>query len=193
MSGVATLKVRGAKRHFDEMAVDLPLPSQACSPSRRLPPLKRGRCNPPTPRSTVKPSSSSTLCQTPQSYPQSIQIAQNPSSSHQPIITENNDIVNTPKLSQQQLAALAKHCPKRLKRVVERVANGEASLIDKLFSVNDLREIITSVLAQREAELTADFTNTLHDRLAEQFRDFTKFNEDYVSRTLRGRDSAYLS
>lgn len=191
MSGVATLKVRGAKRHFDEMAVDLPLPSQTCSPSRRLPPLKRGRCNPPTPRSTIK-SSSSTLCQTPQSDQQNVQNTQN-LSSHQPIITENNDIPNTPKLSQQELSALAKHCPKRLKRVVERVANGEATLLDKLFSVHDLREIITSVLSQREAELTADFTKTLHDRLAEQFRDFTKFNEDYVSRTLRGRDSAYLS
>lgn len=73
------------------------------------------------------------------------------------------------------------------------MATGQVGAADKVFTVSDLRDIISSVLAEREAKLNEDFARILHERLAEQFRDFTKFNEDYVSRQLRGRDVAYLS
>lgn len=83
--------------------------------------------------------------------------------------------------------------PRRLKRVVEKMAAGTITDKEKIFTVADLREIISSVLAEREAKLSEDFAKILHERLAEQFRDFTKFNEDYVTRQLRGTDLAYLS
>lgn len=73
------------------------------------------------------------------------------------------------------------------------MAGGQVGTGEKVFTVADLRDIINSVLAEREAKLNDDFARILHDRLAEQFRDFTKFNEDYVTRQLRGRDFAYLS
>lgn len=73
------------------------------------------------------------------------------------------------------------------------MSTGHVGTADKVFTVTDLRDIISSVLAEREAKLSEDFARILHERLAEQFRDFTTFNEDYVTRQLRGRDFAYLS
>lgn len=232
MSGVATLKVRGAKRHFDEMAVDLPVASQACSPSRyplRPPPLKRGRCTPSaitTPLRNVKHLnsnnnthnsnniSSSSLANassgvsSPASTPMQKEkpsggIASSSSTSPPSAPTVGNSVragnsSNTNSfqpcaVSTEELAFLARHLPRKLRRVVERLAAGQVSSSELLFSLGDLREVVNSVLAERDVVLADQFNATLNERLAEQFRDFTKFNEDYVSRQLRGTDVAYLS
>lgn len=92
-----------------------------------------------------------------------------------------------------EIATLAQHVPRRLKKVAEKVATGHVTTNEKLFSVNDVRDIVESVLAERESKLKEEFTKVLNERLAEQFRDFTKFNEDFVSRQYRGRDYSYLS
>eukprot|EP00177_Eucheuma_denticulatum_P005339 GFKZ01009699.1.p1 GENE.GFKZ01009699.1~~GFKZ01009699.1.p1 ORF type:complete len:202 (+),score=39.61 GFKZ01009699.1:625-1230(+) len=201
MSGVATLKPR--KRAFDEMNVDLPHPHQACSPARyviRPPPLKRGRCTPSTPTTSSLRIATSTnkQMQTTQHHnvqrhiplPQQSSTPSSPSPSH-----SSSAAPQTPaqRLSPEEIAALSRHVPRRLKRVVEKMASGVIADKDKVFTVADLREIITSVLAEREQKLSEDFAKVLHERLAEQFRDFTKFNEDYVARQLRGKDLAYLS
>lgn len=255
MSGVATLKLRGAKRHFDEMAVDLPVPPQACSPSRyplRPPPLKRGRCAPSpistplrppassvsvavssnTPPSTPTPTTPTLTANTAKnllphlsahnpSSPAVIKYADNnndnndsnndssnidssklsaPSSTpHQPNSPSSPDVAKEASqndrllVSAEDLAALARHLPRRLKRVIERLAAGQVATSERLFTLADLKEIVNSVFDEREAKLREQFTLTLNERLAEQFRDFTKFNEDYVSRQLRGTDLAYLS
>lgn len=195
MSGVATLKPR--KRAFDEMSIDLPGPHQACSPSRfviRPPPLKRGRCTPSTSSSTLR------VASTPPKYSPSQQQQQQhhhqqhiPSSSSNATNNTSSPVPAAQRLSPDEIAALARHVPRRLKRVVEKMAAGTIADKDKVFTVADLREIISSVLAEREAKLSEEFAKILHERLAEQFRDFTKFNEDYVTRQLRGTDLAYLS
>jgi hypothetical protein len=92
-----------------------------------------------------------------------------------------------------EVAAFAQHVPKRLKRVADKVATGQVSPTEKVFSVLDVRDIVESVVAEREAKLKDECTKVLNDRLAEQFRDFTKFNEDFVARQYRGKDYAYLS
>lgn len=92
-----------------------------------------------------------------------------------------------------EVASLAQHVPKRLKRVAERVASGEVSLAERIFNVLDVRDIVESVLSERESKLKEEYTKLLNERLAEQFRDFTKFNEDYVSRQYRSKDCPYLS
>lgn len=97
------------------------------------------------------------------------------------------------RLDEEEAAALARHVPRRLKRVVERVASGAVGPAEKVFTVADLRDIVTSVVAERETKLSEEFAGVLNDRLAEQFRDFTKFNEDYVTRQMRGREFTYLS
>ena len=341
MSGVATLKLRGAKRHFDEMAVDLPVPPQACSPSRyplRPPPLKRGRCAPspistptrhpilssslssscsitPIPTSTTTSSSNTNMPPAPPPTPadpnnpplvsandakhlllshlsaqhqhhlqqqgpvplssvlsndrscarvgvvdkchnqtksdlsgvvgignrcasatnshnnKSVHSNTNcpsssclattstgpssiPCSSHHHAQHQQQQVHDTVDnncgdeidqddqkssmrepvvVSADELAALARHLPRRLKRVLERLSEGQVATSDRLFTLSDLKEIVSSVLAENEAKLRDQFTLTLNERLAEQFRDFTKFNEDYVSRQLRGTDVAYLS
>ncbi|PXF49478.1 Akirin-1 [Gracilariopsis chorda] len=203
MSGVATLKLRGAKRHFDEMAVDLPLPPQACSPSRfviRQPPLKRGRCTPSSFTTPTRPLRTLHVSQT-HPLPPSTSSSSHNSTSHNTPTTPASSASNrnplTPstreKLSEQEIAALAKHVPKRLKKVVHKLANGHINLSEKLFNVHDLAHICRSILSEKEANMNEHFAKILNDRLAEQFRDFTKFNEDYVTRQLRGKDYAYLS
>lgn len=233
MSGVATLKVRGAKRHFDEMAVDLPVQPQACSPGRyplRPPPLKRGRCTPSSVTTPIRPSkhlhyvsASQSQTNSPCSSPainnnsamqkdKTSDLSSYSSSSSSPTATtaaaaaaaavsgeSTKDESSAPNsqqacvVSAEELAALTRHLPRRLKRVVERLASGDVSSSERLFTLADLREIVTSVLAEHEAKLREQFTVMMNERLAEQFRDFTKFNEDYVARQLRGTDFAYLS
>lgn len=266
MSGVATLKLRGAKRHFDEMAIDLPVVAQACSPGRmalRTPPLKRGRTTcqqmsspntharvgkPPTYQPTVSStpiSHQSTVASNPPPNAQGSAIAtgsahahvhavgssgvsraaiasvidstlksnQNHLAAHARPVTSNavanrdasapgvnlganaNANANDTKclLTSEELDGMARHLPRRLRKVVDRLASGEVTNGERLFTMMDLREIVASVMAEHEAKLTDKFTISLHERLAEQFRDFTKFNEDYVARQLRGTDVAYLS
>jgi hypothetical protein len=48
-------------------------------------------------------------------------------------------------------------------------------------------------LAEREAKLKEDYGKLLNERLAEQFSDFTKFNEDHVALRYREKDYSYLS
>lgn len=255
MSGVATLKLSGSKRHFDEMAVDLPVP-QSCSPARALrpPPLKRGRCIPSTSSSPSNIPSQTLLLPFPSnSHPTSSPTAQNPNTNNTNNSSNNgnqnlssNNVPNnhvahnnvssprisssTPKISSlgsepqsptvpkasasenrqvttvavpnssskcvltpDELSTLTRHFPRKLKRVLERLASGQVSNSERLFTLADLKDIVSSVLQEHEAKLQSKFTELLHERLAQQFRDFTKFNEDYVSRQLRGTDVAYLS
>lgn len=97
------------------------------------------------------------------------------------------------RLSADDIAALARHVPKRLKKVVARYASGVVAPDEKLFTAADLREIVTSVCAEREARLGEEFQKLLNEKLAEQFRTFTRFNEDFISRKMRDRDCSYLS
>lgn len=256
MSGVATLKLTGSKRHFDEMAVDLPVP-QSCSPARALrpPPLKRGRrvssssSSPSnTPIQSLLPSFSPTSHATsPPSngHNSNFNNAHNTSLDGNPNSSSNNATNNhlshntassprlsgaTPRISSSssepqsptaskaassenrqvptvavpnssskcnltpdELSTLARHLPRKLKRVLERLASGQVSNSERLFTWADLKDIVSSVLQEHEGKLQSKYTELLHERLAQQFRDFTKFNEDYVSRQLRGTDVAYLS
>lgn len=168
MSGVLTLKARGVKRALDEMVVETPTAS--CSPGRFAlrPPahaFKRTRIAPvgTPPRGATPPRSPAA----PQPPP--------------------------PQLSREELAALARHVPKRLKRVVQRYANGQVCAGEKLFTVGDVREIVTSVVAEREHKLGEEFARMLEEKLAQQFRDFSRYNEDYLARQSRARDCSYLS
>lgn len=186
MSGVATLKA-GTKRGFDEMAIDIP-PGPGCSPGR-LPLFttvpKRARC------AAAATASASAAATSPASTP----AAAASSSLHgtgASTASSSSSPAHRP-FTGEEVASLAHHVPKRLKKVADKVATGQVSTTEKIFSVVDVREIVESVLADREAKLKEEYTRLLNDRLAEQFRDFTKFNEDHVARHFRGKDFAYLS
>lgn len=64
---------------------------------------------------------------------------------------------------------------------------------EKLYTYNEVREIVNRMLAERETQLRAEYDRILQERLAEQFRNFAKFNEDYISRQLKQSDFSYFS
>lgn len=64
---------------------------------------------------------------------------------------------------------------------------------EKLYSGEEVREIVQKALAQREQEIEATYNEVLQERLAEQFNDFRRYHEDCVSRQLNQSDYSYMS
>jgi len=68
-----------------------------------------------------------------------------------------------------------------------------SDITDQLFSYDQVKEIVNHALAEKEANLRAEYDQILRNCLEEQFKNFTKFNEDYISRQLKQNDFSYLS
>ena len=66
-------------------------------------------------------------------------------------------------------------------------------LTEKMFSYNEVREIVARAVAEREAQLRVEYDRILQEKLQEQYISFSKFNEDYVSRQFKSTDFSYLS
>ena len=64
---------------------------------------------------------------------------------------------------------------------------------EKLFTFEQVKEIVQRFVAEKEAALREEYDRILQERLQEQFRNFAKFNEDYISRQLKNSDWSYLS
>ena len=64
---------------------------------------------------------------------------------------------------------------------------------EKTYSHEELTSIVSKVVQQREAALREDYNKLLQAKLAEQFQSFTKFNEDYISRQIKGNPFSYVS
>jgi len=64
---------------------------------------------------------------------------------------------------------------------------------ERLYTSDELREIVQRAVARRENELRAEYDQILQTRLAEQFNNFRKFHEDYVSRQLNQSTNSYIS
>lgn len=64
---------------------------------------------------------------------------------------------------------------------------------EKLYTYEEMKEIALLLLAQKETSLKQEYEQILQERLQEQFRNFAKFNEDYISRQLKQSDFSYLS
>mmetsp|Transcript_18482 Transcript_18482/g.33087 ORF Transcript_18482/g.33087 Transcript_18482/m.33087 type:complete len:191 (+) Transcript_18482:32-604(+) len=62
-----------------------------------------------------------------------------------------------------------------------------------LFSEEEVKRIVHRALKEQEERLTEQYNKILNDRLAEQFENFTRFNQDYVYRQLRAKTSSYIS
>merc|ERR1711957_133693 len=58
-----------------------------------------------------------------------------------------------------------------------------------MFSLEQVRDIVTRTVEARERVLREEYDRVLQ----EQWQSFAKFNEDYVSRTLKSSDLSYLS
>jgi hypothetical protein len=62
-----------------------------------------------------------------------------------------------------------------------------------LFTYDQVKDIVARALADREQQLRTEYDLILQERLQEQFKNFAKFNEDYISRQLKQSDWSYLS
>ena len=62
-----------------------------------------------------------------------------------------------------------------------------------MFSLDQVRDIVTRTVEARERVLRQEYDRVLQQELQEQWASFAKFNEDYVSRNLKSSDLSYLS
>jgi len=61
------------------------------------------------------------------------------------------------------------------------------------FTVSQIRKIVQDALTERERRLRQEYDEILNRLLREQFDNFTRFNEDYISRQFKRTECAYLS
>ena len=71
------------------------------------------------------------------------------------------------------------------RRVKRNMKKGPSS--QYVLTVDDVRDIVSDILDQRDEQLVESFTAVLNAQLQEQFRVFSKFNEDYISQKLSDR------
>jgi len=64
---------------------------------------------------------------------------------------------------------------------------------EPLFTESQVRAMIEKAVADREISLRAEYDSILQERLQEQYRSFSKFHEDYISRQLKDSDFSYMS
>lgn len=66
---------------------------------------------------------------------------------------------------------------------------------EKLFTLTseEIREIVQRAVARRESEVRKEYDEVLSAKLSDQFNNFRKFHEDYVSRQLNQSDYSYMS
>jgi len=64
---------------------------------------------------------------------------------------------------------------------------------ERLYTGEEVRDIVQRAIARREGEIRTEFDQVLQQRLADQFNNFRRFHEDYVSRQLNQSDYSYMS
>ena len=55
-----------------------------------------------------------------------------------------------------------------------------------------MQNIVRHAVDQKEAQLREQYDQVLQGKLQEQYACFAKFNEDYMSRTVKERDFSYV-
>lgn len=62
-----------------------------------------------------------------------------------------------------------------------------------LFTIEQVRDIVRRAVDEKERSLREQYDRILQQKLQEQYQAFAKFNEDYISRTLKSHDLGYVS
>jgi len=63
----------------------------------------------------------------------------------------------------------------------------------ELFSREQVVNIVQDAVQRREAELRSEYDRKLQCLLQEQFDNFTRFNQDYISRQFKRSSADYIS
>lgn len=71
--------------------------------------------------------------------------------------------------------------------------HGQAQSGEIMFTTSQVRSIVASAVAEKEASLCAHYDMILAARLEEQFNLFTKFNEDHIHQKLSQSQHMYMS
>jgi len=69
----------------------------------------------------------------------------------------------------------------------------QANPAERMFNAEEVRAIVAKAVKKNEEELRFEYDRVLQSRLAEQFENFTKYYEDYVSRMSKQSDFSYMS
>jgi len=156
----------------------------SCSPNRVIVPatsIKRMKCEDNSNSNSNSPSTNSSSFQTSQRE------------THFPPLQQENENKIKEDIFKHQQRISKSHSSSTNSNSTPSSPSPMNNLNERLFSYTEVREIINRVLAEREAVLRAEYDNILQDRLQEQYRNFAKFNEDYISRQLKQSDFSYLS
>jgi hypothetical protein len=62
-----------------------------------------------------------------------------------------------------------------------------------LFTMDQVKDIVRRAVDEKERALREQYDRILAQKLQEQYQAFAKFNEDYISRSLKSSDLAYVS
>jgi len=62
-----------------------------------------------------------------------------------------------------------------------------------LFSMDQVKDIVRRAVDEKERALREQYDRILATKLQEQYMAFAKFNEDYISRSLKSHDLGYVS
>jgi len=62
-----------------------------------------------------------------------------------------------------------------------------------VFTESEVKSIVEKALAERESAIRAEYDRILQELLQEQYKNFAKFHEDYVSRQVKDSDFSYMS
>ena len=57
-----------------------------------------------------------------------------------------------------------------------------------LFTMDQVRDIVRRAVDEKERSLREQYDKILQQKLQEQYQAFAKFNEDYISRSLKAND-----
>ncbi|GAB5371029.1 hypothetical protein AAMO2058_001544100 [Amorphochlora amoebiformis] len=63
----------------------------------------------------------------------------------------------------------------------------------KKYTEEQVRKIVQAALREQEEKLREQYNRILNERLAEQFENFTSFNQDYVYRHMKSKPCSYVS
>jgi len=62
-----------------------------------------------------------------------------------------------------------------------------------LFTMDQVKDIVRRAVDEKERALREQYDRILSQKLQEQYQAFAKFNEDYISRSLKPTDLGYVS
>ncbi|KAL3904124.1 MAG: hypothetical protein SGPRY_011407, partial [Prymnesium sp.] len=64
---------------------------------------------------------------------------------------------------------------------------------EPLFTLEQVKDIVRRAVDEKERQIRLEYDGILQQKLQEQYQAFAKFNEDYISRTLKSRDLGYIA